>query len=55
MRRLPAAVRAKAIEIANALLGQGLDEGRAIRIAIAGARRWAHSHGLAVPAGPPRW
>lgn len=41
MRNLPAPVLAKAIEIANALLEEGLEEGRAIRIAIAAARRWA--------------
>lgn len=41
MRSLPAPVLAKAIEIANALLQEGMDEGRAIRIAIAAARRWA--------------
>jgi uncharacterized protein YdaT len=41
MRRLPPHVRAKAIEIANALLAEGADEGRAIRIAIAKARQWA--------------
>ncbi len=41
MAHLPAPVRAKAIEIANALLAQGYGEGRAIRIAIAQARRWA--------------
>lgn len=41
MRRLPDDVRAKAIEIANALLVAGLDEGRAIRIAIVKARQWA--------------
>lgn len=44
MKRLPAAVRAKAIEIANALLSQGYDEGKAIRIAIAKARAWAERH-----------
>lgn len=41
MRGLPLAVRAKAIEIANALLADGHDEGRAIRIAIAAAKKWA--------------
>lgn len=46
MRHLSEVARAKAIEIANALLAQGLDEGQAIRIAIAQARRWAHAHGL---------
>ena len=41
MRNLPAPVRAKAIEIANALLDEGMDDGRAIRIAIAKAKAWA--------------
>jgi uncharacterized protein YdaT len=38
MQNLPPAVRSKAIEIANALLEEGYDEGRAIRIAIARAK-----------------
>jgi uncharacterized protein YdaT len=41
MRRLDPVVRAKAIEIANALLAEGHDDGFAIRVAIARARRWA--------------
>lgn len=41
MRSLPPLVRLKAIDIANALLAEGMDEGRAIRIAIARARQWA--------------
>ncbi len=41
MQNLPPLVREKAIEIANALLAEGYDEGRAIRIAIAQAKRWA--------------
>lgn len=41
MRHLSVPVRAKAIEIANALLDEGMDEGKAIRIAIAKARQWA--------------
>lgn len=44
MRNLPPEVRLKAIEIANALLEQGYDEGKAIRIAIAKAKKWAE-HG----------
>lgn len=40
MRNLPPAVRRKAIEIANALLAEGMDEGKAIRIAIAKAKEW---------------
>ncbi len=41
MSRLPLRVRLKAIEIANSLLAEGYDEGRAIRIAITAAKRWA--------------
>ena len=44
MRNLPLEVRRKAIEIANALLEAGYDEGKAIRIAIAKAKEWAESH-----------
>lgn len=44
MRSLPEGTRGKAIRIANALLEDGYDEGRAIRIAIAQARRWAGAH-----------
>jgi len=39
MRNLPPEVRLKAIEIANALLEEGYDEGRAIRIGIAKAKK----------------
>jgi len=45
MSRLSLDTRLKAIEIANALLAQGNDEGRCIRI-IASARRWANRRGL---------
>lgn len=41
MRNLPLVVRLKAIEIANALLEEGYEEGMAIRIAIAKAKEWA--------------
>lgn len=41
-------VREKAVEIANALLAEGMDEGRAIRIAIARAKKWALRRGLPV-------
>ena len=47
MRRLSPAIREKAIEIANALLEEGMDEGTAIRIAISKAKEWARRHGLA--------
>ena len=41
MRKLPPPVRRKAIEIANALLRDRIDEAKAIRIATAKARAWA--------------
>jgi uncharacterized protein YdaT len=41
MKNLPERVREKAIAIANALLEEGMEEGKAIRIAIAKAREWA--------------
>jgi len=41
MKHLPELVREKAIAIANALLEEGMEEGKAIRIAIAKAREWA--------------
>jgi uncharacterized protein YdaT len=54
MRRLPPRVRLKAVEIANALLDEGCDEGRAIRIGIAKAKEWSarHADPLAMPHGP---
>ena len=45
MQRLAPVVRLKAIEIANALLAEGMDEGLAIRIAIAKAKEWALRRG----------
>ena len=44
MEHLPERVREKAIEIANALLEEGMEEGKAIRIAIAKAKEWAERH-----------
>lgn len=41
MRNLPELVRLKAIEISNALLREGMEEGKAIRVGIGSARRWA--------------
>ena len=41
MQHLPLDVRLKAIEIANAMLEEGFDEGMAIRVAIATAKKWA--------------
>lgn len=52
MNNLDPQVRAKAIAIANALLEEGLDEGKAIRIAIAKAKQWA-GH-IAGNSGVPR-
>lgn len=52
MGHLPEATRRKAIEIANALLDEGMDEGKAIRIAIAKAKEWARVH-LGLPSGDP--
>ena len=46
MEHLPSLVRSKAIEIANALLEEGYEEGKAIRIAIAKAKEWAERRGL---------
>ena len=46
MHALPPLVRRKAIEIANALLAEGHEEGFAIRVGIARAREWAMRRGL---------
>ena len=43
MLNLAPPTRHKAIEIANALLAEGYEEGRAIRIGISQAKRWAAS------------
>lgn len=44
MQHLDSYTRNKAIEIANALLREGRDEGFAIRVAIARAHEWARRH-----------
>ena len=44
MKRLTPVTRMKAIEIANALLAEGMDEGKSIRIAIAKSKGWAIHH-----------
>ena len=54
MNNLPLRVREKAIEIANALLGQGSGEGKAIRVGIAQAKRWARAHSAAERGQPTR-
>lgn len=46
MEHLDPLVRAKAIEIANALLNEGHDEGFAIRVAISRAKEWAQRRGV---------
>lgn len=46
MARLDPATRRKAIEIANALLAEGHDEGFCIRVAISKAKQWAEHHGV---------
>jgi len=45
MTNLTPEVRSKAIEIANALLEEGYEEGRAIAIGIAKAEEWAKDRG----------
>lgn len=45
MKNLSAEVRTKAISIANSLLGDGMSEGRAIRIGIKKAEEWASAKG----------
>ncbi|MDG0871520.1 DUF2188 domain-containing protein [Paenibacillus thiaminolyticus] len=44
MKHLLSEVRNKAIEIANALLEEGMEEGRAIPIATAQAKKWHEVH-----------
>ncbi len=43
MKNLTARTRAKAVEIANVLLKDGYEEGRAIAIATAQAEEWAEN------------
>lgn len=44
LKNFMAPVRNKAVEIANALLENGYDEGRAIAIATSQAKEWAENH-----------
>ncbi|MFD1907269.1 hypothetical protein ACFSQ7_29800 [Paenibacillus rhizoplanae] len=44
LKNFTAPVRNKAVEIANALLEDGYDEGRAIAIATAQAKEWGENH-----------
>jgi len=53
MKNLTAEVREKAIEIANALLKDGYEEGRAIAIATAQAEEWAENRGKQVKVKKP--
>jgi uncharacterized protein YdaT len=46
MAHLPNPIREKAIEIANALLAEGYEEGMCIRIAISKAKQWGQARGL---------
>jgi uncharacterized protein YdaT len=48
MKNFMAPVRNKAITIANALLEDGMEEGRAISIATATAKEWAENRGKKV-------
>lgn len=48
MKNLTPEVRDKAIDIANALLEEGYDEGRAIAIATAQAEEWAERRGKSI-------
>lgn len=52
LKNLMAPVRNKAIEIANALLREGRDEGSAIAIATAKAEEWAEARGKRVRKKP---
>ena len=45
MKNLTAPVRRKAIEMANALVAEGSDDGRAIAIATYRAEQWARRRG----------
>ncbi|MNN01626.1 hypothetical protein D3C81_1142510 [compost metagenome] len=44
MKNLDTRIRNKAVEIANALLDEGYDEGRAIAIGTSKAEEWDKSH-----------
>ncbi len=44
MKNLDERVRDKAVEIANALLDEGYEEGRAIAIATSKAEEWDENH-----------
>jgi uncharacterized protein YdaT len=44
LKNFTAPIRDKAVEIANALLEDGMEEGRAIAIATAQAKEWGEDH-----------
>lgn len=46
MKNLTAKTREKAVEVANKLLEEGYEEGRAISIGIATAEKWAENRGI---------
>ena len=48
LKNFMAPVRNKAVDIANALLDEGYEEGRAISIATAKAEEWAENRGKKV-------
>jgi uncharacterized protein YdaT len=48
MKNLMAPVRRKAIEMANALVAEGMDDGRAIAISTLRAEQWARRRGKPV-------
>lgn len=48
MKNLNPEVRDKAVEIANALLSDGMEEGRAIAIATSQAEEWAKKRDIRV-------
>jgi uncharacterized protein YdaT len=54
MQNLEPGIRDKAIEIANALLKDGRDEGFAIRVVISRSCEWGRIHGLRYLIRPSR-
>jgi uncharacterized protein YdaT len=52
LKNFTARVRNKAVEIANALLEEGYDEGRAIAIATSQAKEWAEKREIPIQKKP---
>jgi uncharacterized protein YdaT len=48
LKNLTPQVRKKAIDISNALLDQGYEEGRAISIGTSQAEEWANNRGIPI-------